>query len=729
MPILAALARRSIALAGILTPLLGCAVNAGGEGSLEDPTSAHAPPSGAGHAWIAPAAEGMTSRGPTLSTSSGWSGTFTYYGGKVVSGMRVVQVLWGTGSFDAHVTSTAVPSMASFYQGILTSAYVDWLSEYSTPTQSIGRGGFDGQYTITPSTTATKLDDTVIAAELAKQIDAGKLPPPTLDAKGNSTTYYAIFFPHGDVITQGKGTSCRSGGFCAYHGTVAATAKRAEIYYGVHPDMQPGSGCDLGCGAGPTLFDNQTATASHEVMETITDPEVGLATSYAAPLGWYNMSGGEIGDVCTGNTGQIDGHDGAKYTVQAVWSNASHACLVTAPTDFSLSLATPSATIAAGATATSVVSTSLLSGLTAPISLSVTGAPAGTTASLLTPSLTVGGGTTLKVVTTASTPAGNYTLTVSGAAAGRTHTATFALSVYAPLVITAPSTIALGTGGTTTVNVGVSGGGAPSNLSVTGLPYGVSASFASPTVSPGSSTTLTLTAIAGATQGNAKLTIGATTSTGVSSSAVSTLSVTGSSFGLSTSASSLTIAAGASGTATLTTTVATGAPEPVNLVVSGLPPGVTASLKPATVTSGATSQLQLNVSSAAFCGTTKVTVTGSAASGPAKAVTIALTITGNDFSLTPSVAALTVSRGKSTTLTVKSALVSGKAQPIALTADGLPPGVTASFAPASINTGDTSTVTISVAATGATPGGPWTLSLIGTGTNAMHVAAPTLTIK
>src|SRR5207248_2009116 len=55
-----------------------------------------------------------------------------YFGGRVVSNIQVVQVLYGTGSYIPQVTSTATPSIATFYQGVTNSAYVDWLVEYNT---------------------------------------------------------------------------------------------------------------------------------------------------------------------------------------------------------------------------------------------------------------------------------------------------------------------------------------------------------------------------------------------------------------------------------------------------------------------------------------------------------------------------------------------------------------------------------------------------------------------
>ena len=175
--------------------------------------------------------------------------------------------------------------MATFFQRVLNSAYVDWLTEYNTSfregtNQTIGRGSFLMLITITPSISASTIDDTQIQAELDAQISAGHLPAPTHDAAGNTNTYYMVFFPHGKTITQGGSCSCQSGGFCAYHGTIQSAA-HGEYYYGVYPDMQAGSGCDTGCGNAAAPFGNYTSVASHELIEAITDAEVGLATTSA----------------------------------------------------------------------------------------------------------------------------------------------------------------------------------------------------------------------------------------------------------------------------------------------------------------------------------------------------------------------------------------------------------------------------------------------------------------
>ena len=308
----------------------------------------------------------LPSRGPVNESTSPPGAHLTYYGGRVVSNLHVVQVLWGTGGsggadgeFLAQVHNTTTPSIETFYQQVLNSAYVDWLTEYNTnitdfggnpgTNQVIGRGTFVEQVAITPVDTSTSLTDANIQTELVNQIKAGHLPLPTKDSGGNNNTYYAIFFPHGIVISQGGTNSCEPGGFCAYHGTIVATTPVGEIYYGVHPDMQTGSGCETGCGADPTPFNNLTSVASHEMTETITDCEVSLASLNAPPLAWYDDNNGEIGDICNAQHGTIVGADKQTYTVQKEFSNTANDCIVSAsgsPTP--TRTATPTATATGG---------------------------------------------------------------------------------------------------------------------------------------------------------------------------------------------------------------------------------------------------------------------------------------------------------------------------------------------------------------------------------------------
>ncbi len=191
----------------------------------------------------------------------------TYYGGKVIQNAHVIPIRYGSGTY---ITQVGNGSIATFYQQSLSIGVWDWLNEYNTtsPAQSIGRGTSAAAVQITPSSAhnGTTIDDSAIQAELAAQIQAGSLPAP------NDNNMYMINFPSGKTITQGGSSSCVQ--FCAYHGTFKIGTQ--NVYYGVLPALT--GGCASGCGTAATTYDNQTSVASHELIEAVTDAEVGLAT-------------------------------------------------------------------------------------------------------------------------------------------------------------------------------------------------------------------------------------------------------------------------------------------------------------------------------------------------------------------------------------------------------------------------------------------------------------------
>ncbi len=262
------------------------------------------------------------------------SKTLKYYGGKIIQNVKVVQVLYGAGTYAPYVAATGAGTTGAFYNAVVGSSHVTWLNnDYKTtaPVQAIGAGTFAGQVQITPSAANTptaqnictksgsvRIKDAQIQAELKLQIAAGKIPAP------DANTYYAIYFPANVGIQQS--TSCSGVQFCAYHGTVAASTGIAEFYYGILPDFTSPAFA-TGCG-GSTQYNNVTSVSSHELIEAITDPEVGIAKVVGKPLAWYNTTYGEIGDICNGQQGTITGTDGASYVVQTEWSNTSQTCRV-----------------------------------------------------------------------------------------------------------------------------------------------------------------------------------------------------------------------------------------------------------------------------------------------------------------------------------------------------------------------------------------------------------------
>src|SRR6476660_6905882 len=230
----------------------------------------------------------------------------SYFGGPIISNVQVIQVLYGSGSYNSQVAGNTSPTIGNFFADITSTGLISLLQQYNTPVsggtgQTFGNGTFAGLFQIVPAAgnNGSTITDAQIQSELLSQITAGHLPAPVLDAQGNPNTLYMIFFPPGKTISPGGSNSCQAGGFCAYHGTTSSLFNGKNVLYGVMPDMQSGLCSTGGCGnAG--VFGNYTSVTSHELVEAMTDADVGIATTFAPPLARYDQVNGEIGDICNG---------------------------------------------------------------------------------------------------------------------------------------------------------------------------------------------------------------------------------------------------------------------------------------------------------------------------------------------------------------------------------------------------------------------------------------------
>src|SRR5262249_32761871 len=86
---------------------------------------------------------------------------FTYHGGPVLSRLNIVEILW---SKDVSFG----PELGQFYGAIADSEYFDLLAEYGTPTQSIGRGSFQGLITDPSPPGSDRVEDSTIQNELVR---------------------------------------------------------------------------------------------------------------------------------------------------------------------------------------------------------------------------------------------------------------------------------------------------------------------------------------------------------------------------------------------------------------------------------------------------------------------------------------------------------------------------------------------------------------------------------
>ena len=235
--------------------------------------------------------------------------TMLYFGGPVISNVKVVAVFWGAG-----VPKTTRSQIGPYFQAISNSTYIDQLAQYSThltgvnghpgTNQTIGRGSFTGRFAITPVNQSKSLTDADVQTELKGQIAGGHLPAADLN------TLYMIYFPANVTITLDGMKSCQS--FGAYHEATSSTVTPSNIFYGVMPD----------CGGS---FATITVVSSHEFAEAITDAIPTPGTHPAYPQAWNDANGSEIGDLCEGHDTTLTAATHV-YEVQEVFTNSTNAC-------------------------------------------------------------------------------------------------------------------------------------------------------------------------------------------------------------------------------------------------------------------------------------------------------------------------------------------------------------------------------------------------------------------
>ena len=189
--------------------------------------------------------------------------------------------------------------------------------------------------------------------------------------------------------------------------------------------------------------------------------------------------------------------------------------VVVVPT-FAITANSASGSVTAGGSSTFTLNAVGINGFNAAVALSVSGLPSGVTAKFSPTSISSPGtgSSTLTVTAAATKTAGVYTLTVTGTGGGITKTQALSLRVSGPdLTLSLAGTqVVLSRGGSIPLSVtttGVNGFKAAVTLSVTGLPTGVTATFAPTSIaSPGTgSSTLTLKAASSAALKTSTLTV------------------------------------------------------------------------------------------------------------------------------------------------------------------------------------------------------------------------------
>ncbi len=302
------------------------------------------------------------------------------------------------------------------------------------------------------------------------------------------------------------------------------------------------------------------------------------------------------------------------------------------------------------------ISATAQNGFSAPVSLTVSGAPQGVTAALSQTSFALSGtsAASLSFAAASNAKAGTYPVIVTAAGAGISQTVTLSLTVSVPVSCTlaaAPASVKLTAGQTASLQVGCTAVQgtftSPVSLSVSGTAPGVQAGFAQPSIAAGTTTSLNLSSAVTASGGTYSLSITASATNFTQTIAVPLTVTVPNVFTFGASQAALSLKPGATGGLSFSTKHLGAFNSSILFSLTGLPKGVTATFAPANIAApgdGSTTGT-FSASATAAPGNYPVTVT---ATGGGQTLNIPLTLTiasPAGFSMSVNTNAFSVTQG------------------------------------------------------------------------------------
>ena len=232
-------------------------------------------------------------------------------GGTLKTSPQLITVVWKT---DPNR-----PTIEAFSEALGASSY------WKAATAEYGIGEITNQNVEIATTPPSSLSEDGMDDFVINNIKSGVFPAYT------AQTVYMIYLPESvsftatddngktiDACTQVEG----------YHTESGYGSESGPYYpYGVIPEL-----CAVGDDSVPSLIDSVTATAAHEIVESITDPLPDESPGYVYfdlphySYEVYNDEQDELADACEnyGSSYYLEGTD-LPFYVQRSWSNASAA--------------------------------------------------------------------------------------------------------------------------------------------------------------------------------------------------------------------------------------------------------------------------------------------------------------------------------------------------------------------------------------------------------------------
>jgi hypothetical protein len=244
----------------------------------------------------------------------------SFHGGSVIPHAQVTNVYYGQ-DWSQQANQSDIQNLNQFTKTITGSSYMSMLGEYG-----VGMGSYQGSDVQASGPAAnTTVSESTIQNMLAGEILSYRVPAPS------ASTVYAVYLPpnvHSQLDVQYSDMAHHNSflapvGYWYWNGSSSQYGiYYTRAYYAVVPHPQ-GNLADNGYNLTSLTsdFQKQTELLSHELAETVTDPQVWQDSSGWHGTGWHdgtngNYLGNEIGDLVNQQVAWLDG-----YAVQREWSN------------------------------------------------------------------------------------------------------------------------------------------------------------------------------------------------------------------------------------------------------------------------------------------------------------------------------------------------------------------------------------------------------------------------
>jgi hypothetical protein len=230
------------------------------------------------------------------------------FGGPVLASPVAHIIFWG----DIKALPPDLPdAVASFFNHVDGSAYLGTTTQYLRGGQpSVTYAGALFDFSASPPS------KTPSAVEVADEVCA------VLNAHGVSVAPDDVFVVYGSTPVT---SDPLAGAFCGWHSYVGCQGQRIVVDFIGTPASSGGNCISVSqptCGLWSAAAAGIVATTAHELLESITDPEPGVAQA------WLEPNGSEIADKCGSEAQQcVQLTDGSSVLVPPMFSNATHSCV------------------------------------------------------------------------------------------------------------------------------------------------------------------------------------------------------------------------------------------------------------------------------------------------------------------------------------------------------------------------------------------------------------------